>query len=85
MSGLTGYVSARLYKMHNGSDWTTQILLAAYLVPLMVACCIGTVDFIDWLERSSAKIPFTQSTSVAIIWVGLSTPATIIGAWLGYI
>jgi len=84
MGALGGFVSARIYKMLNGTLWRRNTALTAIGFPALIA---GTAFFINlfvWAEHSTRAIPITTMLALVFLWVGISVPLVCVGAYFGY-
>ena len=84
MSGIAGYVSARVYKMFKGEDWKTTTLWAGLIFPGVVFSIFFSLNLLLWYRGSSAAVPFSAITVLVILWVGVSVPLVFFGAYRGY-
>jgi len=84
MGSVSGYVSARLYKMLGGKKWRRNTILTASLLPFVISVVNFTLNFFVWHERSTKAIPFTTMIAVATLWFGISLPLNFLGAFFGY-
>mgnify|MGYP000235545445 CR=1 FL=1 len=79
MGALGGFVSARIYKMLNGTLWRRNTALTAIGFPALIA---GTAFFINlfvWAEHSTRAIPITTMLALVFLWVGISVPLVCVG------
>ena len=52
---IAGFVSARLYKLFNGTMWLFSFYLTAAIAPFSVAVGLLFIDFLTWLEKLTLK------------------------------
>lgn len=81
---LSGYVSARFYKMWKGEDWKKTTLLTAFLYPGGVFAMFFVLNLFIWGSRSSGAVPFSTMTALLVLWFGISVPLVFLGAFFGY-
>jgi len=79
-----GYVSARLYKTFGGERWKSNVILTSFLVTGIQFCIFFIMNLILWGEHSSAAIPFSTMVVILLLWFGITTPLTFLGAFYGY-
>jgi len=56
MGVFAGYFSSRFYKMFNGTDWLKNAFLTAFLYPAIAFSIFFVMNFLFWLEGSSAAV-----------------------------
>jgi transmembrane 9 superfamily protein 2/4 len=58
MGVFAGYYSTRFYKMFQGKDWLKNAFLTAFLYPALAFSVFFVINFMFWLEGSSAAVRF---------------------------
>ena len=92
---IAGYVSARLYKFFNGTNWLVSFYLTGAVVPLSVTAGLMLIDFLDWLERGRLSIavivtghgkifPQSEITFLYAIWLVANIPSVGFGSYRGF-
>ena len=81
---LNGFVSASMMKYFGSKDWQFSAFSAAIVLPMYMFMCFGTIEIIEWMERSSSAIPFTRSLYLFSVWVGVTIPLAFVGSYLGF-
>jgi transmembrane 9 superfamily protein 2/4 len=81
---VSGYKSARLYKLFDGKDWKRNALLSAFLLPGAVFVIGFALNLIVWSRQSVGAIPFTTLIALVLLWFCVSTPLTFIGSYFGF-
>lgn len=84
LGSVSGYVSARIYKLFNGTDWKTTTLLAGTLYPGFTSTLFFALDLVLWGQTSAGAVPFTTMLVLAMVWFGVSVPLVFAGAYCGY-
>ena len=84
LSFVGGYVSARVYKSHQGEQWKANIVLTPLLVPGIVFAAFFFLDLFLWAKQSSGAVPFTTMLVIIGIWFVISIPLSFAGSWLGF-
>jgi transmembrane 9 superfamily protein 2/4 len=84
LSFVGGYVSARVYKSHQGEQWKANIALTPLLVPGIVFASFFFLDLFLWAKQSSGAVPFTTMLVIIGIWFVISIPLSFAGSWLGF-
>ncbi|KAG0565350.1 hypothetical protein M758_8G179500 [Ceratodon purpureus] len=82
-AGVSGYVSAHLYRQMGGEAWVRNLLLTGSLFsgPLFVVFCINNTVAIGY--RSTQALPFGTIVVIAIIWIVVTFPLTVLGGIAG--
>ncbi|CDS11523.1 hypothetical protein LRAMOSA03786 [Lichtheimia ramosa] len=81
---IAGFVSARIYKMNGGENWKLNILLSATLLPGLIAGSLLTLNFFLIGSQSSGAVPFGTMIAIAGIWLLISLPLSVVGAYFGF-
>ncbi|KAL5476329.1 hypothetical protein EMCRGX_G026258 [Ephydatia muelleri] len=84
LGSISGYLSARLYKMMGGLKWKSNVLMTALFVPGVLFGVFFFLNLLMWGAKSSAAIPFTTLLALLCLWFGISLPLTFIGSFLGF-
>ena len=84
MGVVAGFISARLYRLFNGSEWWMQATSTAIILPLFVIVCLCFIDIVDWFERSQAYLPISSVTSLCVFWTAINMPLVFVGSYWGY-
>ncbi|XP_002963357.2 transmembrane 9 superfamily member 2 [Selaginella moellendorffii] len=82
-AGISGYVSAHLYRQMGGEAWVRNLLLTASLFcgPLFLVFCFNNTVAISY--RSTAALPFGTIVIIFIIWALVTFPLTVLGGIAG--
>lgn len=83
-SVVTGYVSARIYKMWQGEYWKMNVALSAFLVPGVIFIIFSISNTIFWATHSSSALPFGTFVVLILLWFVISIPLCILGAYFGF-
>ncbi|KAI6191138.1 Transmembrane 9 superfamily member [Aphelenchoides bicaudatus] len=81
---VSGYVSARLYKMNHGINWKTNIILTSTLIPGILFSVFFVTNSILWTKGSSAAVPFGTLVALLSLWLFISIPLSFIGSFFGF-
>lgn len=84
LSNLSGYYSARFYKMFQGADWLLCTMLTSMLFPCFVFIICLIVNFANWLEKSSAAVSFPTVLVLLLVFCILSVPNVWLGSFIGF-
>jgi transmembrane 9 superfamily member 2/4 len=79
-----GYYSSRLYKTLRGQQWKTAALWTVVLVPGVVLGICFLLNIFIWVKHSSGAVPFTTMLALICMWLGISLPLGIVGAYFGF-
>lgn len=80
-----GILTARFYRMFNGSDWLFSASMSAVIYPAAVLVIIVITDLIDVFERAYTGFPFSMLAIVGLVYVFMTIPVTYAGAYKGFI
>lgn len=82
-SGIAGYISAKVYKQMNGENWVWNINLAACLFTLPFFLTWSIINTVAWSYGSTQALPFTTIILLALVWIVVGYPLTVIGGIMG--
>ncbi|KAI9018079.1 Endomembrane protein 70-domain-containing protein [Phycomyces nitens] len=81
---LAGYVTGKIYRMFRGKPWVLNGCLTAFIVPGFVFMCLLVQTVMGWTQLSSIAIPLRGLVILVIVWWGVMTPMTLMGAYVGH-
>merc|ERR1712113_94522 len=81
---LSGYASARFYKMWKGEDWKKTTLLTAFAYPGIIFATFLFLNLFIRGQKSSGAVSFTTMFALLVLWFGISVPLVFLGAFFGY-
>jgi transmembrane 9 superfamily member 2/4 len=84
LGGLAGFISARFYKLFNGTDWVICAMGNAFFVPMVFIIYFVTLDVVDFFARA-VRTPLTKSTQIFGFWLFLNALTIFFGTWIGYV
>lgn len=84
MGVLSGYVSARLYKLFGGEHWKRNTLGSAVFLPGACFLVFFVVNLFLWGEGSTGAVPFLHLLSILVLWIGVSVPLIFLGSAIGF-
>ena len=84
LSFVSGFYSARFYKMFGGSDWLVCTLGVSLAYPSFLFGLILIINLANWMETSSSTIPFSTFIKMILLYIALSVPNVWIGAFFGF-
>mmetsp|Transcript_20217 Transcript_20217/g.19157 ORF Transcript_20217/g.19157 Transcript_20217/m.19157 type:complete len:302 (+) Transcript_20217:175-1080(+) len=84
LSNISGYYTARFYKMFQGTDWLLCTILVSFAYPWFVFTIFLIVNFAHWFEKSQATVPFPTILVLLFIFCALSVPNVWLGAFIGF-
>ncbi|VDM02324.1 unnamed protein product [Schistocephalus solidus] len=79
-----GYVSARLYKFFGGLCWKTNVLATALFCPGIVVSVFLTLNVVLSALHSSMAVSFTTILALLAMWLLVSLPLCMLGAFFGF-
>lgn len=82
-SPINGYTGGGLYARMGGRIWIKQMLLSAFMIPLLVCGTAFFINFIAMYYHASRAIPFGSMVAVTCICIFVILPLTLVGTILG--
>ena len=83
LSLLSGYFSARFYKMVHGLNWLRVCIITAFLFPLVFIIFISFTNFLYWVEDSTTYVQFRNFFSLISLWIIGTVPLIFLGTMIG--
>lgn len=83
-SCISGFVSARLYKMNGGENWKVNIIMTASLVPGAIMSFLFAMNFFLIHSKSSGAVPFGTMFTLLGLWIIIAFPLSVAGSFLGF-
>ena len=83
MGVVAGYSSSRIYKLCGGKDWKQNTLLTAALYPVVMGVLFLVCNIVVASEGATA-ISLNTVLALLLLWLGVSTPLVLIGAYFGF-
>jgi len=80
---MNGYFGGSLYARMGGKVWIKQMLLSAFLLPVLVCGTAFFINFIAIYYHASRAIPFGTMVAVTCICLFVILPLTLVGTVLG--
>jgi len=84
MGIFSGYYSARLYKMFDGSEWIKCASWTAILYPSMNLLIFSLIKVVFLFGKSSSALTPSGMLAMIALWLGVSMPLVFLGSWIGY-
>merc|ERR1719460_2508686 len=84
MGLFAGYTSARLFKQFKGTEWKTNTLKTAFLLPGAVFAIFVCMNTLIWGQKSSGAVPFGTLFALLFLWFGISVPLCFVGSYFGF-
>ena len=81
---ISGYIAARFNKLFKGTSWFRAALATSVLLPGFLLVCYGSIEFIDWYERSTAYMPVSLGSAIVLIAVLSNFYLVSVGSYFGY-
>lgn len=82
-SPISGYSSARLYKLFKGKNYKKMIICNLIFFPCLLLTYIVIDNIIFYLEDSSGFISLSSLIKLLFLWFGISSPLVFIGSYYG--
>ena len=83
LSLISGYISARFYKMVHGIHWLRVCFLTSIIFPFILFFILSSTNFLYYLEGSTTYIEFKNIFSLFSLWTLGSIPLIFIGTIIG--
>ncbi|CAO3622305.1 unnamed protein product [Cunninghamella echinulata] len=83
-SFISGFVSARLYKMNGGESWKTNMLLTATFFPGLIFGTLFALNFLLIGSKASGAVPFGTMIAVLAMWGLIALPLSVAGSYFGF-
>ena len=83
LSLLSGYFSARFFKMVHGLNWLKVCVITCLLFPMIFLILITSINFLYWFEDSTTYIQFKNFFSLISLWVVGTVPLIFVGTMIG--
>jgi len=80
---MNGYFGGSLYARMGGKVWIRQMLVSAFLLPILVCGTAFFINFIAIYYHASRAIPFGTMVAVTCICLFVILPLTLVGTVLG--
>lgn len=82
-SGVSGFVSARLYRQLNGKKWTWNVVTAALVFPAPLTMVFAFLNSVAWSNGSTAALPASTIVTIVALFLLVSFPLSIMGGIAG--
>uniref|UniRef100_A0A9J2Q2V1 Transmembrane 9 superfamily member n=1 Tax=Ascaris lumbricoides TaxID=6252 RepID=A0A9J2Q2V1_ASCLU len=81
--GISGFVSARKYRQFDGRDWIKNVNLTTglFTVPMFLVWALNNT--FSWAYNSTQALPYTTVIALALLWLCVGYPLTVLGAAVG--
>ena len=83
LSLISGYISARFYKMIHGTNWLRVCLFTAIIFPIILFVLLSSTNFFYYIEGSTTYIQFKNFFSLFSLWILGTIPLIFIGTVIG--
>ena len=81
---MNGFVTSRIYKFFNGTNWITCAWATALFLPVIIGLSLLFIDYIEFIERAATYLPISSITLIFIIWGCVNLPLVLLGSWYGF-
>ncbi|XP_064652360.1 transmembrane 9 superfamily member 1-like [Lineus longissimus] len=82
-SGLSGYISANMYRKMGGDNWVWNINLTSCLFALPFFIVWSLINSTAWYYGSTQALPWTTVVLLMAIWIMFGYPLTVVGGIFG--
>ena len=83
LSLISGYGSARFYKMVHGLNWLRVCVFTAILFPMILILILSSTNGLYYLEGSTTYVQFKNFFSLFSLWIIGTIPLIFIGTMVG--
>ncbi|KAK5114020.1 hypothetical protein LTR62_003143 [Meristemomyces frigidus] len=80
----SGYYSARVYRTFGGTNWRTNAIVSATLIPGLLFATIFLLNLFVWAQASSTAIPLGTLIALIALWLLTQLPLVYLGSWYGF-
>jgi len=84
MGMVKGYFTTRLYTMFKLTEWKSNTLAAALLLPGILFGGFFFLNIFVSLKHSSGAVPFGTLIALLVLWLGISLPLVYCGSYVAY-
>mmetsp|Transcript_99023 Transcript_99023/g.144844 ORF Transcript_99023/g.144844 Transcript_99023/m.144844 type:complete len:666 (+) Transcript_99023:55-2052(+) len=84
MGMVGGYTAARFFRLFKGNRWKENSLFTALVYPGFVFAIFFSINLVIWGQKSSGAVPFGTLLALLCMWLLISTPLVIGGAYFGF-
>eukprot|EP00591_Stephanopyxis_turris_P018523 CAMPEP_0195533622 /NCGR_PEP_ID=MMETSP0794_2-20130614/40833_1 /TAXON_ID=515487 /ORGANISM="Stephanopyxis turris, Strain CCMP 815" /LENGTH=763 /DNA_ID=CAMNT_0040666213 /DNA_START=380 /DNA_END=2671 /DNA_ORIENTATION=- len=81
---VAGFISARLSKLIDDSEWKRNIILTASAFPGMLASIFMVLNVFLTFDKAATAVSFFTIVLMFLLWLCISAPLVFLGAWVGY-
>ncbi|KAG2227101.1 hypothetical protein INT45_003831 [Circinella minor] len=81
---ISGFVSARIYKMNGGEAWKANVVLTAVFFPGVILGGLFALNFFLIASDSSGAVPFGTMVAVLGLYIIISFPLSVAGSYFGF-
>lgn len=82
---VNGLVTGYLYRALQGQIWQVAALSAAFGYAGLCFTVFFIVSCMANAFHSTMQIPFGALVAILFLWLGLCTPLTLLGTWIGFV
>lgn len=82
-SVIAGFVSARVFRQLDGTNWIANVNLTTglFAVPMFIVWALNNT--VSWIYDSTQALPYTTVLVLGLLWLCVGYPLTVIGAAVG--
>jgi transmembrane 9 superfamily protein 2/4 len=81
---IAGFLTARLYKLFNGTSWLTASAAAGLSLPAYLLFSFYLAEVIDWIERSHAELPPLLVLESVLLSGNFNFISVMLGCYTGF-
>jgi transmembrane 9 superfamily member 2/4 len=80
---ISGYISARVYKFCEATNWKLNSILTATALPGVFVCIFALLNIFLSVAGAATAVSFLTILVLFLLWVCISAPLVFLGAFLG--
>jgi len=81
---VSGYVSSRVFKFAEGSEWKKCTIVTATAFPGLIVSMFMTLNLFLGFVDAATHVHFVTILLIFLLWVFLSTPLVFVGSYFGF-
>ena len=79
---VNGFISARMYKFFNGTNWITLAVISSGFVSGFFSSCLTAIYLLEFIETE--RFVVSEILVVILAWLGINGPSTALGTYIGF-
>jgi transmembrane 9 superfamily protein 2/4 len=80
---IAGYISSRVYKFCEATNWTFNSIMTATALPGLFVCMFAVLNVFLTFAGAATAVSFLTILVLFLLWVCISAPLVFLGAFIG--